>query len=1158
MTASDEALGEPYPGLRPFRSDETHIFFGREATIDDMIDRLAAHHFLAVTGLSGSGKSSLVRTGLINALERGLLVEAGSVWRVASMRPGAQPLGHLAQALLTATGRDASLENCALTEAKLARGPLGLAQWLDEIELPERTNLLVLVDQFEEIFRYRDAKAGDAINAFVGLLLASAQFERRRIYVVITMRSDFLGECAQFTNLAEMINVGQFLTPRLTREQCRQAIEEPARVYGGDVEDALVTRLLNDIGGNPDQLPLLQHVLMLLWQRARAATADGGSPLLTLADYERLGGMGESGSSTTAAADEQSGLSHGALSDHADHVLANLTDEQQRLAETLFRALTESEGSGGRDVRHPINLARAAAIAQVPVETLVPIVEAFRAPGVTFLTPLQPEPLEPDTIIDISHESLIRQWVKLRGWVRDEYQSAETYRSLERGAKRWKSGLGNLFTKLDLAVTRKWRATERPNRAWAERYGDAYDLAIEFLRKSERYRLWRRGFATAAVAVPLVLIATAIWFMFYEITVVLVALAYLNPGGEFSDYKTLPQAILRKAEGLDTGTPLTIPGGHVIDTLELRAALNGGTLKGASFVLIEAPGGQTAPKLLPTAQSIDNAGSGGNFQDAHQAKLEAKLKALTHGDRETALVFYSQGSQRWESYNASLRAMYAGYAHVYWYRGGITAWQIADQNAAGVTATSLAKRDMTNLAVDTPTVLASIPYEIAMIGKVLHRLSPWAGNKSTCADPDFSCEEGPSYTTAEITTGNGNAQRYYNRGRLHAAKGEHDDAIADFNQAVALDPQRANYWFARGEAFRVIGDIDDAMANFDRSIALDPGRAPEISAKMSKDTRFAVLFRQHAEDAYQKNDYQQAVANYSKAMQADPRDTAAVRGRGFSYIGMGDYAHALADYDKAIAMNPKDPAAYLARGYTYYAMEKHDQAIADLNESIRLNPNSAVSYRVRGDVYSAKKAPDDAISDYGKAIALNPVDIDALLGRGDAYDSKKDFESAIADYGRALSLDPNSAGAYRRRGQVLGESGSYDRAMDDFRKGLKIAQSGNDAASKQNVDTIARGIGGLAWHFVLKREFAKALEAAEQAIPLAPGATWIRANRAHALLFLGHGDEARTIYLQYRGQPKVMGDKSWDAALRDDFTDLRKAGLTSPVMDEVERQLAEN
>jgi hypothetical protein len=122
------------------------------------------------------------------------------------------------------------------------------------------------------------------------VLLKSAAQRDRRIYVVITMRSDFLGECARFFGLADAINDGQFLTPRLTRQQCQQAIEGPARVCGGRVEKALVTRLLNDMGSNPDQLPLMQHILMRMWQNARQL--NPADIALTLADYEDLGGIG--------------------------------------------------------------------------------------------------------------------------------------------------------------------------------------------------------------------------------------------------------------------------------------------------------------------------------------------------------------------------------------------------------------------------------------------------------------------------------------------------------------------------------------------------------------------------------------------------------------------------------------------------------------------------------------------------------------------------------------------------------------------------------------------------------------------------------------------------------------------------------------------------
>jgi|HubBroStandDraft_4_1064222.scaffolds.fasta_scaffold09468_4 PQQ-dependent catabolism-associated CXXCW motif protein len=958
MRLSDaiDALGEPYPGLRPFRRDETHIFFGRETTIDDMIDRLAMHHFLAVTGLSGSGKSSLARTGLLDALDRGLLVEAGSFWRIASFRPGGEPLAHLTEAVLAATETPATPERSALTEAKLARGPLGLVQWLDEIEFPERTNLLVLVDQFEEIFRYRQQQANDEIDAFVALLLASAKQTKRPIYVVITMRSDFLGDCARFTNLAETINDGQFLIPRLTRDQCRQAIEEPARVYGGRVEEALITRLLNDMGSNQDQLPLLQHALMLLWQRARQRAGDD-PPLLTLADYESLGGIGtiDSGADTSAGTDSRA--FNGALSDHADQVLAGLTDEQQRLAAILFRALTESEGGAGRDVRRPVSLAKAAAIADVPSDNLMPVIEAFRAPGRNFLTPPAPEHLSPQTIIDISHESLIRQWVKLRRWVREEFQSAETYRGIERSAKRWKNRLGNLLSKLDLAVARKWRKAERPNAAWAERYGDAFPLAMEFLRKSERYRFWRRGLASAAIITPLVLIAGVIWLMFYEITVVLVTIVYLI-AGEFANYEIKPQAVL-KQDHIGSETPMTIPGGQVAGTLELRAALETGKLRGAPFILIDA-WADTEHETIPKAVRITYAGNSGNFHDNYEDELAEKLKALTGDNRDMSLVFYCTGSKCWESYNACLRAIFLGYSHVYWYRGGVNAWRDADETLSKQTAAALAGNEVSRAPIKPSTVLSNIPDIILLISNRMIR-SPAADQEARgeVKDSDY----------------------YYQRGRAEADKDAYDDAIADFIKAISLSQENANFYYDRGRAYANKADYDDALADFDKAAALDPAKSADVETVLR-----------------------------------DPKYAAAYASRGSAFRRKGDYDHAFADYSQAIMLNPKNAGTYNIRCWARVIVRQFQEAISDCNESLSLRPNDADTLDSRGFAYLQLGRFDDSIADFDAALKANPKLASSLYGRGLAKAKKGDHAGADADIAAAKAIQSNVADVLARDG----------------------------------------------------------------------------------------------------------------------------------------------
>jgi hypothetical protein len=235
-------------------------------------------------------------------------------------------------------------------------------------------------------------------------------------------------------------NESQFLTPRLTREQQRAAILGPAAVFGGTVEPALVNRLLNDMGPDPDQLPLMQHVLTRIWTRA----SDGTEAVkLTLADYEKVGGLAE------------------ALSNHADEAFTELNKQQQCIAEVLFRCLSE-RGMDQRDTRRPVQLAAVAAVAGVSSEEIKQIVEAFRRPGCNFITPPVGTSLHPDTILDISHESLIRQWKRLNRWVEQEAASADTYRRLEQTARLWKTGQAALWSTPDLENALAWRAREAP------------------------------------------------------------------------------------------------------------------------------------------------------------------------------------------------------------------------------------------------------------------------------------------------------------------------------------------------------------------------------------------------------------------------------------------------------------------------------------------------------------------------------------------------------------------------------------------------------------------------------------------------------------------------------------------------------------------------
>ena len=408
--SSQQPQIQPYPGLRHFSNEEDFLFFGREQQVTELLKRLRSERLLAVVGSSGSGKSSLVRAGLLPALFGGTMTEAGSHWEAIVLRPGSTPIANLAQAFLEADLYDAEQADARLQlKATLGHSHLGLVEAARQSDLEERTNLLVVVDQFEELFRFDKGgpEEREAADAFVQLLLEAARQRERGIYIVITIRSDYLGDCSQIPELAEAVNRGEYLIPRLTRDQQRDAIEKPANVGGAQLEPALVQKLLNEVGDDADQLPVLQHALMRIWECWKEDHTDGEP--IGLRHYERMGGMAQ------------------ALSIHGDEVYDQLPiEEHRRVAERVFKALTE-RGSDNRAIRRPTTLGDLVRIAGTKLEHVETVVDAYRATGRTFLMPPEEVPLTERTVVDISHESLMRVWNRLGQWVDEESQSARIF-----------------------------------------------------------------------------------------------------------------------------------------------------------------------------------------------------------------------------------------------------------------------------------------------------------------------------------------------------------------------------------------------------------------------------------------------------------------------------------------------------------------------------------------------------------------------------------------------------------------------------------------------------------------------------------------------------------------------------------------------------------
>ncbi len=496
---SDQEIGNPFPGLRPFRRNEGYLFFGRESQVDAMVDKLATTRFLAVVGPSGSGKSSLVNCGLEPALYRGLMAKAGTKWLVAQMRPGIDPVGHLAEALgngVLLKGFEAThLSATDLVEATLRMSKRGLVDIFEQARLPENTNLLVVVDQFEELFRYgklaepraAGAEVSEDSIAFVNLILATRSAEVP-IHVVLTMRSDFLGDCAKFAGLPEAINAGQYLIPRMSRDERRAAITGPVYVSGADISPVLVTRLVNDVSDNPDQLSVLQHALNRTWAYWENR-CDREGPI-DLKHYESVGTMAN------------------ALNAHAERAYDELaTQARKALCERIFKVLTD-KATDPRGTRRPARFDALCAILHAPAAEVSGVLDVYRKPSRSFLMPPADERITDETVIDISHESLMRGWKRLSRWADEEAQSARTFTRLAEAAALYEDGRASLWRNPELQLALAWRTRERPTEEWSRQYRDDFKRAMAFLEESQR--AWLQGWIRAGAAAVVVIVATSV------------------------------------------------------------------------------------------------------------------------------------------------------------------------------------------------------------------------------------------------------------------------------------------------------------------------------------------------------------------------------------------------------------------------------------------------------------------------------------------------------------------------------------------------------------------------------------------------------------------------------------------------------------------------
>lgn len=472
LPISDKLTQNPFPGLRHFSMDEYHLFFGRETHIQEILLKISQNRSVAILGYSGSGKSSLTYSGLIPMLYGGFMTETSPHWKVVVTRPGSAPIRNLADSivkLLLEEGRvvegDIRIQKAAINSV-LRNSSNGLVEVTRYIQTHLRENVFFLFDQFEELFRYRHTENTEDDNEaleFVNLVLNVANQRSVPSYVAINMRADYMGNCSVFPGLTEFINTSTYLVPQLTREQKRKVIEGPVAVGGGRISQRLVKRLLSDIGDNQDQLPLLQHALMRTWDYW-VANREPDEPM-DIRHYNAIGQLSQ------------------ALSLHADEAFDELNAQDREIAEILFKSITE-KNQENLGVRRQAKVSLVAGLAGVSDSQVINVVEKFRQVGRSFLMPAYSVALNADSLIELSHESLIRIWTRLAGWVDEEFESARMYKRVSDAAAMYQIGKTGLWRPPDLQLALNWQKKQNPTRAWAERYDIAFERAIVFLDTS--------------------------------------------------------------------------------------------------------------------------------------------------------------------------------------------------------------------------------------------------------------------------------------------------------------------------------------------------------------------------------------------------------------------------------------------------------------------------------------------------------------------------------------------------------------------------------------------------------------------------------------------------------------------------------------------------
>ena len=603
----------PYLGLASFQPEDANRFFGRDKLVQNLVSRLDNRKALVVAGASGSGKSSLVRAGLISAIKSGALTSSDR-WPVILFTPGANPVNELEYQLVKVLGR-LQIQHSSLNGISKDHWWRMIAEAISETT----GGALVCIDQFEELFTFDHDS--EVVEEFLNSLQSLVESTDSRIHLVLTIRADFYGKSSRFPWLAKIINDNQLLVGPMTRAELRDAIVTPAMGVGLRLEDALVDSVLDEAGGAAGSLPLVSHALVETWKRRTGN-------LLTLENYRSAGGVA------------------GAIGQSAEYLYnEHLDAEEQQTARRLILRLV-SPGEGVADTRRPIALSDIDNVANPTLMHKVAdaLVEA------RLLT------IDRDTL-QLAHEAIISSWPRLTDWINESRDDLRIQQRIERAAAEWIESDRDpdlLYHGTPLSTARDWQASSGQdlNVQETEFLDTAADLEQSELLRAElaeqRIRKQRR---LAFTTLTLLTVAATV------LSVIAFSAFHKASNNEKSANQRLAQALASQAvELVDRNPRLALAlAAEVIERtehapVEARIALVNATdsLASAPYSPLSTPkvvGDALSIAIHPTEELVVNGNRDGSIEFRNTQGELVKQTSKAHQGAVEEIVFSQIGNQ---------------------------------------------------------------------------------------------------------------------------------------------------------------------------------------------------------------------------------------------------------------------------------------------------------------------------------------------------------------------------------------------------------------------------------------------------------------------------------------------------------------------------------